>query len=82
MTSIHRLEGVRAYGRAADAFETVAWRAPSATRFDARVANDVGSEQEVVRSGPVGHLPAWLTITAGGVAAALLGALLGGALQV
>ena len=79
MTPVRHLEGVRAYGRAADAFETVAWRPPSSARFDTRVAND----PEVAEPTPgeaIAVLPAWVTVVAGGVVAALMGALAGGAL--
>lgn len=76
-----RLEAGRAYGRSVDAFETVAWRPPSATRFDSRVANDIAPEAEPMSEMAEG-VPAWLTITLGGVIAALMGALLGGALHI
>ena len=81
MTPIRHLEGVRAYGRAADAFETVAWRPPSAARFDTRVANDPVVPEPTVGE-VVAALPGWATVVAGGVVAALMGALLGGALQI
>jgi hypothetical protein len=74
-----RLEGVRVYGRAADAFETVAWRPPSATRFDTRVANDPVPPEPTLKE-LVADLPGWVTVVAGGVVAALMGALMGGAL--
>ncbi|MDI6624669.1 MAG: hypothetical protein QME55_08055 [Brevundimonas sp.] len=77
-----RLEASRAYGRSVDAFETVAWRAPSATRFDNRVANDVAPEPDRSLSDLADGVPAWLTITLGGLVAALAGALLGGALHI
>ncbi len=78
LTSARRLEGVRAYGRAADAFETVAWRPPAAARFDARVANDPVEEPTLKEM--VADLPGWLTVVGGGVVAALMGALVGGML--
>lgn len=81
MTSARRLEGVRAYGRAADAFETVAWRPPSAVRFDTRVANDPVVEEPTLQA-VVADLPGWVTVVAGGVVAALMGALVGGMLAV
>lgn len=81
MSSARRLEGVRAYGRAADAFETVAWRPPSAARFDMRVANDPVVEEPTLQA-VVADLPAWVTVVAGGVVAALMGALVGGMLAV
>ncbi len=81
MTSARRLEGVRAYGRAADAFETVAWRPPSTARFDTRVANDPVGEEPSLHA-LIADLPGWVTVVAGGVVAALMGALLGGMLAV
>lgn len=79
-----RLEARRAYDRTADAFETVAWRAPTAQRFDPRPAND---GYRPYRPAPtlkeeLANLPAWVTIAGGGVIAALMGALLGGALHI
>lgn len=84
MTPSRRLEGHRAYGHAADAFDAVAWRPPAAHRFDPRVANDMPGRTSPERhaSSAFGDLPGWLTVVAGGFAAALIGALLGGALQV
>ncbi len=79
MTSARRPEGVRACGRAADAFETVAWRPPSAARFDTRVANDPVVDEPALPQ-LVAALPGWVTVVAGGVLAALMGALFGGAL--
>lgn len=81
MTPARRLEGVRAYGRAADAFETVAWRPPSPARFDTRVANDPVVDEPTLRE-LVAELPGWVTVVAGGVVAALMGALLGGMLHI
>lgn len=81
MPSARRLEGVRAYGRAADAFETVAWRPPSPARFDTRVANDPVVDEPTLRE-LVSELPGWVTVVAGGVVAALMGALLGGMLHI
>lgn len=82
LTPSRRLEARQAYGRSADAFETVAWRPPSPARFDGRAANDAASEREPTLSGMVDGVPAWLTITLGGVVAALAGAMLGGALHI
>lgn len=85
LTPSRRLQARQAYGRAVDAFEPVAWRPPSPARFDVRVANDVTPRIEPERS-DLSELqdgvPAWLTITLGGVVAALAGALLGGALHI
>ena len=77
-----RLEASRAYGRSVDAFETVAWRPPSPARFDSRVANDLAPEPDRSLSDLADGVPAWLTITLGGVIAALMGAMLGGALHI
>ncbi len=79
MPSARRLEGVRVHGRAADAFETVAWRPPSSARFDTRVANDTAVEEPALKE-LVAGLPGWVTVVAGGVVAAVVGALAGGAL--
>lgn len=81
MISARRPEGVRAYGRAADAFETVAWRPPSAARFDTRVANDPVAEEPSLQA-LIADLPAWVTVVAGGVFAAFMGAMAGGMLAV
>ena len=81
MSSARRLEGVRAYGRAADAFETVAWRPPSATRFDTRVANDPATPDPTLKE-LIADLPGWVTVVVGGVVSALMGALVGGALAI
>lgn len=77
-----RLEASRAYGRSVDAFETVAWRPPTPARFDSRVANDVAPEPDLGLSDLADGVPAWLTITLGGIIAALAGAMLGGALHI
>lgn len=78
-----RLEASRAYGRSVDAFETVAWRPPSATRFDNRVANDVAEpEAEPTLSEMIDGVPGWVVAALGGVVAALMGAMLGGALHI
>ncbi len=77
-----RLEASRAYGRSVDAFETVAWRPPSPARFDSRVANDLAPEADHGLSDLADGVPAWLTITLGGIIAALAGAMLGGALHI
>ena len=80
-TSARRLEGVRAYGRAADAFETVAWRPPSAGRSETRVANDPAVEEPGLRD-VVAGLPGWVIPIVGAAVAALMGLLLGGLLAV
>lgn len=82
LTPSRRLEARRAYGRTADAFETVAWRPPSPARFDSRVANDLAPEPAPTLAEMIEGVPAWLTIALGGVVAALAGAMLGGALHI
>ncbi len=82
LTPSRRLEARRAYGRTVDAFETVAWRPPAPTRFDSRVANDLAPRAEPGVSDMIDGVPGWVTIVAGGVVAALMGALLGGALHI
>ena len=80
VTPARRLEGVRAYSRSADAFDTVAWRPPSAARFDARVANDPPHDPTI--KDLEAEMPGWVVIAVGGLVAAILGMLLGGALAV
>ncbi len=74
---------------AVTAWQTAAWRAPSATRFDSRPANDFLSRADAiaprtydVRPGETEELPRWIVIAIGCVVAALLGALLGGMMSV
>lgn len=81
MTSASRLEGVRAYGRAANAFDAVAWRPPTTTRFDPRAVNDPAVPEPSLKE-LVAALPGWVTVVAGGVVAAMMGAMLGGALSI
>lgn len=81
MPYARRIEGVRAYGRAADAFDTVAWRPPSSARFDGRAANDPEVPEPTLKA-LVAELPGWVTVVAGGLVAALLGAMMGGMLAV
>lgn len=81
MTPSRDLEGRRAYGRTVESFGPVAWRVPTAARFEDHVANDAPFPQPTINE-VVGDLPAWLHIVGGGVIAAMLGALLGGALHI
>ena len=85
-----RPQGVR---NAIEAYQAAAWRAPAATRFDSRPANDFAANDFLSRAeamapqstpGPVEiePMPRWLVIAAGGIIAAVMGALLGGALAV
>ena len=71
------------------AYQTAAWRAPAATRFDSRPANDFLSRAEVIAPTTYGvepvdaePMPGWIVVVIGGLIAALLGVLLGGALAV
>ncbi len=86
LTPSRRLQARQAYGRAVDAFEPVAWRPPSPARFDVRVANDVTYRARPEPASDLSELkdgvPAWLTVTLGGLVAALAGALMGGALHI
>ena len=59
--------------RAADAFDPVAWRAPGSRRAPLIPANDAPAPAPA----PV---PRWVIVSGGGLAAALLGAILGSAL--
>ncbi len=81
LTPSRRLEGRRAYERTAEPFNTAAWRSPTPHRFDAHVANDTRNGSLSVHNA-IEELPAWLHIVGGGVVAALVGALLGGALHI
>ena len=61
--------------RAVDAFQTVAWRAPEPRRdrfTPANVATDPYADDE--------EIPHWMILVGGGLLAALMGALLGGAM--
>lgn len=81
MSSARRLDGYRAYNRAADAFETVAWKAPKTNRFESRAANDGHPDAPTFRD-VMNAMPGWVVVVGGGLAAALMGAMLGGALQI
>ena len=78
---------------ATEAYQTAAWRAPAASRFDGRPANDFLARAEAIlptriyraaplvtpeSNGPAG----WITFLVGACVAALLGALVGGVLSV
>lgn len=81
ISSARRLDGNRAYNRAADAFEVVAWKAPKANRFESRAAND-GHPAEPTFRDVMHAMPGWVVVVGGGVVAAFMGAMLGGALQI
>lgn len=85
-----RPQGVRT---AIEAYQAAAWRAPAATRFDSRPANDVAANDFLSRADAIAPqstsapvqlepMPRWLVVAVGGVIAAIMGALLGGALAV
>jgi len=90
MTPTRRAYVHDAYGR--HAFdprpETVAWRAPASPRFDGRPANDWTSAfqspitRPAIDEGAVDQIPRWVVLLGGAFIAAILGALLGGAMQV
>lgn len=82
MTPSRRLQGVRAYDRAADAFEAVSWKPPTAARFTPHVANDAAAEPEPTVGEMMRAIPGWAIVIGGGVVAALMGAMLGGALHI
>jgi hypothetical protein len=81
-----------------EAYQVAAWRAPGATRFDGRPANDDPANDHptnaflaraeaiapLVSTPPVQMepMPRWLVVVIGGVISAIMGALLGGALSV
>jgi hypothetical protein len=87
MTPISHAEALRAqnaeraYRKAMDTRDAVAWRAPGVSRFDSRPANDTGASEPTLKE-LLTDLPPWVTIAAGGMVAAAMGALLGGALHI
>jgi hypothetical protein len=81
-----RIRGRRAYGRTVDALDPIAWRPPPARRFDARPANDVdpwpiSSARSMEPEATSAGVGLWLLVAGGGLVAAALGALMGGALS-
>ena len=76
------------------AYQTAAWRAPAATRFDSRPANDVLASDFLSRADAIApkthsvqpaeleEMPRWIVVAIGAIVAALLGALLGGMMSV
>ncbi len=79
---------------AVSAYQTAAWRTPPATRFDGRPANDAPAGDFLTRAAAMTprasldqpmemeSIPRWMIVAIGAVVAAILGALLGGALSV
>ena len=68
--------------------ETVAWRAPSSPRFDGRPSNDWATDFQAQVARPMAdaggseEIPRWVILLGGAFIAAILGALLGGAMHV
>jgi hypothetical protein len=78
---------------ALEAYQAAAWRAPAATRFDSRPANDFAANDVLTRAEAVtpqstpapmelAPMPRWLVVLIGAIVAAILGGLLGGALAI
>lgn len=82
MTPSHRLHGAQAYGRAADAFEAVAWKTPAAPRFNTEIADEAPPAPEPTVGEMIRAIPGWAVVVGGAVVAAMMGAMLGGALQI
>ena len=59
------------------AMEPAAWALPPVERFNGRPANDSGVDPVIVED-----IPRWVVVVGGAVFAAVMGALLGGALAV
>ena len=80
--------------RAMTANQIAAWRAPGATRFDSRPANDVRADDFLARADAVAPrtfaavptepqpMPRWVIFAIGAVVAALLGGVVGGMMSV
>lgn len=81
MTPSRRMEGVRAYDRAADAFGVVARTSAPAARFESRPVDQIAPPEPTVQD-MVRAIPGWAVVIGGGVVAAMMGVLLGGALQI
>lgn len=86
MTPSRRMEGVRAYDKAADAFGVVARKPAPAprfeTRFETRAAPAETAVPEATIQDMVRAIPGWAVVVGGGVVAAAMGVLLGGALHI
>ncbi len=78
---------------ALEAYQAAAWRAPAATRFDSRPANDFVANDFLSRADAIAPqstpdtmqmapMPRWLVVLIGAIIAAVMGGLLGGALAV
>lgn len=79
MTPDRRQYAHRMYGRAADAFDAVAWKAPEARRFHDVTAND-GYEMPSVMD-ELRALPRWIYVVGGGAFSAFLGVMMGAAFR-
>lgn len=78
----------RAARDALSAYQTAAWRAPGASRFDSRPANDflaradaVAPQQTPTQPIEIAPMPRWVPVFIGMVVAALLGGVLGGVMS-
>lgn len=80
MTPSRRLDGLRAYDRATDAFGVVSRRRLPNLPVQPRPWPE--AEPERVTEAAGAGLPGWLVVVGGGVVAALTGAMLGGALHI
>jgi hypothetical protein len=81
LTPSRRMEGARAYDRAADAFGVVPSRPVAATRFESRPMDEPAMPEPTMQD-MVRAIPGWAVVIAGGVVAALMGVMLGGALHI
>ena len=81
MTPSRRMEGVRAYDRAADAFGVVQPKPAMAARPEPRPVAEAATPEATVQN-MVRAIPGWAVVVGGGVVAALMGVLLGGALHI
>ncbi|MBU1324535.1 MAG: hypothetical protein KJ676_04780 [Alphaproteobacteria bacterium] len=79
MTPDRRLHATRMYGRAADAFDAVAWKPPEARRFSAVTANDGHPSPSILDE--LRALPRWVVIASGGAFSAFLGMMMGAAFR-
>ena len=66
----------------ADAFDTARWRVPEPRRDAWRPANDEVGDFTEQAEWSWRDTPRWVIVAGGGVAAAIMGAMLGGALHI
>ena len=81
LTPSRRMEGARAYDRAADAFGVVSPKPVAAMRFESRPMDEPAMPEPTMQD-MVRAIPGWAVVIAGGVVAALMGVMLGGALHI